>query len=246
MNRLLRHKLLVGGVALVVAGSAGGAYAASQTGTGSRQVFFNDVAKRLNVSPSQLRAALRGAFLDRLDAAVKAGQLTQAQANAIKQRTLQGGGVPLGPVPGPRWQHAFAPAFAPGGPPKALARHSPLGSASSYLGLSVSQLLSDLRDGKSLAQVARAEQKSVAGLEQALVSAAKARLSSLVSAGALTQAQEQRLLNRLNVRIDRMVNGTLRLHPKREFLPPGAPPAGPPPVGGALVPVPGVPPPPGA
>ena len=63
-----------------------------------RQAFLNDVAKRLNVTPAQLNSALKGAAIDQLDAAVKAGKLTQAQANALKQRIQQGahGGAPFG------------------------------------------------------------------------------------------------------------------------------------------------------
>lgn len=232
MHRLFRHKLLVGAVALLVAGSAGGAYAATQTGGNSRQAFVNDVAKRLNVTPSQLRAAVRGAMLDRLNAAVKAGELTQAEANRLRQRIEQGGPLALGPLPPGVWHRGLLP----GGPPGALIRHSLLGTASSYLGLSPAQLFGDLRGGKTIAQIVQAQNKSLSGLEQALISAAKARLDKLVSAGPLTKAREQRLLNRLKARIDRMVNRPLRLIPRREFVPPGpgpalAAPGGPPPPG---------------
>jgi hypothetical protein len=215
MKRLFQHKLLVGGVALLAAGGAGGAYAATQSRTDSRQALLGDVAKRLHVSPSQLRSAIRGALLDRLGAAVKAGRLTQAQANHIKQRLEQGGGLPLGPM----WRHELAPA-----------RHSLLPTAASYLNLSPDQLFGDLRGGKTLAQVAQAKNKSVSGLEQALMTAAKARLARLVSSGVLTKAQEQRRLNRLNDRIARLVNahpGFLR--PVGEGPPPPAPALGPPP-----------------
>lgn len=219
MKRLLRHKLLVGGVALLAAGSAGGAYAATQSGSNPRQVFLNDVAKRLNVTPSRLRSAVRGAMLDRLNAAVKAGTLTQAQADRIKRRIEQGGGLPLGPMPGPMWRHEFRP----GGP----ARHALLPTAASYLGLAPAQLVAELRSGKSLAQVAQAQNKSVSGLEQTLMTAAKARLAHLVSLGVLTKAQEQRRLNRLSDRIARLVNAHPRFfRPIGDGPPPLGPPAG--------------------
>jgi hypothetical protein len=244
MKRLFRHRLLVGGVALLVAGSAGGAYAATQSGGNSRQAFLNDVAKRLNVPPSELRSAVRGALLDRLNAAVKAGELTQAQADRIKKRIEQGGGFPLGPIRGPfGFRH-----FGPGGPDRhfgpdrGLMRHSLLSSAASYLGVDTAQLFSDLQAGKSLAEVAQARHKSVPGLEQALVAAAKARLGKLVASGFLTEAQEQRVLNRLNARIDRLVNAHPRFIRRNwDTPPPGdAPPLPAPSFGG-----PGAPPPPG-
>lgn len=228
-QRLLKHKLLIGAVTLLAAGSAGGAYAATESGTNPRQAFLNDVAKRLNVTPSRLRAAVRGAMLDRLEAAVKAGQLTQAQADRIQRRIEQGGGLTLG-------LRRF-------GPPGLLAprplmrlrahRGGPLGAAAHYLGLSDQQLLRDVMSGKSLAQVAQARGKSVSGLEQAMAAAMKTRLDKAVSAGMITQAQEQRMLNRLRRLIDRLANGTQP--PTRPIAPvPGpaaAPPPGPPPPG---------------
>ena len=84
MHRSLKRNLVIGLAALAVAAFAGGAYAATQnSGPTTRQAFLNDVAKRLHVTPQQLSAALNGATADQLQAAVKAGQLTQAQANAL-------------------------------------------------------------------------------------------------------------------------------------------------------------------
>ncbi|MGO9490300.1 MAG: hypothetical protein ACLQBB_14905, partial [Solirubrobacteraceae bacterium] len=71
MDRSLRGKLVMGLAALAVAAFAGGAYAATQTsGPNTRQAFLNDVAKRLNVTPRQLTAALNGATIDQLQAEV--------------------------------------------------------------------------------------------------------------------------------------------------------------------------------
>ena len=53
------------------------------------------MAKRLNVSPDKLKSAFQAAFSDRLDAAVAAGKLTRAQADAIKQRVQQNDGIPF-------------------------------------------------------------------------------------------------------------------------------------------------------
>jgi hypothetical protein len=223
MRRLLRRKLVVGGVVLLAAGCAGGAYAATHSSSNSRQALLNDVAKRLNVSPSQLRSAIQGAMLDRLQAAVKAGQLTQAEANRIKQRIEQGG-FPFGP-PGPGgefWGPGHGPglpgrgigppAGAPGGP------HGPLDTAATYLGLSESKLIADLQSGKTLAQVAQAQGKSVSGLEQALIATAKARLDRLVRAGWMSKASEQARLSRLSARIDEFVT-----HGRKQAPPSGGP-----------------------
>ena len=55
-----RHKLAILAAILAAAALAGGAYAATQSGGNPRQAFINDVARRLHVTPAQLRAALKG------------------------------------------------------------------------------------------------------------------------------------------------------------------------------------------
>ena len=64
----------------------------------------------------------------------------------------------------------------------------PLAAAASYLGLTVDQLRTQLESGKSLAQVAQAQGKSVSGLKAALIADAKSHLAEAVADGRLTQA----------------------------------------------------------
>lgn len=216
MQLLLRHKLLILGVTAIAAASAGGAYAATRSSTNPRQAYLNDVARRLHVSPAKLKAALRGAMIDRLNALVKAGKLTQAQANRIERRIEKGGRLP------------FFFGRRPGHPFLRLALRGPLHSAASYLGLSDSQLLNDLRNGESLAQIATKQGKSVSGLEQTLQSAAKTTLDRAVSAGLITKAAEQRILSRLPAKIDRLVkrSGFPQMQRLRPMPAPPMPPPG--------------------
>ncbi len=201
MQANVKRKLAIGTTALAVAAFAGGAYAATQDpAAATRQAFLNDVAKRLNVSPAQLTAALRAAFDDQLQAAVAAGKLTQSQANAIKQRVQNGAMPPLG---GLGFGYGGGP--APGRPP---AGGGQLAAAAGYLGLTRQQLIDQLSGGKTLAQVAKARGKSVSGLESALSAAVRSRLQKAVSAKQITSAQEQQILSRLSQRIAQEVNGT--------------------------------------
>lgn len=238
MHRSLKGKLVIGLVALAVAAFAGGAYAATQnSGQDNRQAFLNDVAKRLHVTPQQLSSALNGAFLDQLQEAVKSGRLTQAQADALQQRLKQNGAAPAVPfglfgfgprgVPGPRiFGFGFGPGLAagPGG----------LSAAAGYLGLTNAQLAQQLARGKSLAQIATAQGKSVSGLESAIAARVKTRLDRLAAAKIITAAQEQKILSRLSARIASEVNQTgleAREPWRRHFrgggpvppIPPGAP-----------------------
>jgi hypothetical protein len=237
-----RKKVVIGVVVLAVAAFAGGAYAATQSNTNPRQAFLDDVAKRLNVTPAQLSAAFRAAYLDRLAAAVKAGAITQAQADKLKQRLDQGAPVPFLYRPpgleGPRF--AVPPGF--GGPPgfevprglarRVFVRPSTIGAAATYLGIGQAQLLTDLRQGQTLAQIAKARGKSVAGLQQAITAAIKARLDRAVANGRITKVQEDKVLSRLQARIENRLGRRLLLLPPRfRVVPPGKGPwgSGPPP-----------------
>ena len=105
-----------------------------------------------------------------------------------------------------------------GGPPDALAIAScgGLGGApvASYLGLSQAELRTQLRSGKSLAQVATAQGKTVAGLKAAILADAKQKLDQAVADGRLTAAQAQQRLADLTSHIDEIVNATGPFHPR--------------------------------
>ncbi len=219
----MKRRLAIGGAVVAAAGLAGGAYAASSSTMNPRQAFINDVAKRLNVSPAQLNNALKGAYQDQLDQAVKSGKLTQAQANKLGQRLAQRQLAPVGPW---GFRHRGL-----------LGHRAGVGQAAAkYLGLTEAQLVTQLRSGKSLADIANAQHKSVSGLEDAVKAQIKARLDKAVSAQRLTSAQEQKILSRLDQRLNTIVNrkgfGPGMMH--RGFRPGGMlPPGGP---GGMLPP----------
>jgi hypothetical protein len=222
MHGILKHKLLIGVSAAALVALGGGAYAATQPDSSPRQAFLNDVAKRLNVSPSQLDSALKSAWIDRLNAAVKAGMLTQAQADQIEKRIQSGSGVPFfGPgLQGRRMFRGEGP-FGGGGP---------IGGLAGYLGLSATQLMKDLSSGKSLAQIATAQGKSVSGLEQKMTAALKSRLDEAVADGRLTKSEEQQMLSDLSSKVGQIVNAT-PMHGLGDggpppFAIPGGPPKG--------------------
>lgn len=205
MRISVKRKLAIGMIVLAAAAFAGGAYAAAQdSGATAQQAFLNDVAKRLDVTPEQLSAALEGAYLDQVQAAVAADKLTRSQANAIKQRVQQSGGVPLG-----GWR-SLGP-FARGGPfpgPHSFGIAPLVGAAAADLGLSRTQLADELRSGKSLARIAQARGKSVTALKDAVTSAERSRLERLVASKVITRAQEQRILSNLPARLDNEIDRT--------------------------------------
>src|SRR5262245_61892008 len=92
-------------------------------------------------------------------------------------------------------------------PPPKPPLGDPLAGAADYLGVSVDQLARQLQGGTSLADVAKAQGKSVDGLDQALIDAARSALDSSVAAGDITADQEQQILDQLTPQIDGFVTG---------------------------------------
>ena len=87
-------------------------------------------------------------------------------------------------------------------------RNGLLQTAATYLGLSLSDLQTALQNGKSLADEAKAQGKTVDGLVQALLAPLKTQLDQHVSAGDITAAQETAILNRETTRLTDLVNNT--------------------------------------
>jgi AraC-like DNA-binding protein len=200
----LKRRIVIAAVVLGVVGLGGTALATSSSGGNS---FMDDVAHRLGVSPAKLQNAIKGAQADQLNKLVKQGRLTRAQANAIEKRLKQRNGAPFaGPFGGFR-HHGFR-----GGPRPffGFGRMGPLETAASYLGITQDALGKDLRAGKALAAIAKANGKSVAGLETAMLAPAKTHLDSAVKAGRLTKIQARRFLKMLSGGIDRLVTKGFR------------------------------------
>jgi hypothetical protein len=103
-----------------------------------------------------------------------------------------------------------------------------LDAAANYLGLTQKQLVDKLQSGKSLADVAGDEKKSVDGLKSAIKDSVKKDLDADVKAGHLSQSEENDLLGRLDNKLDALVNHKGLLPPPglrkhREFrMKPGA------------------------
>jgi polyhydroxyalkanoate synthesis regulator phasin len=87
-------------------------------------------------------------------------------------------------------------------------------AVATYLGLSETELRSQLENGKTLAEIATAQGKSVDGLKAAILAEAKSHLDEAVAAGKLTSAQAEQLLADLKSHIDDLVNRTGPPHPR--------------------------------
>ena len=153
-------------------------------------------------------SALSGAAHEALTSAADAPSVPRRKEQGMSKRTVLAtagaafafaagaGGALADRGPGPR-----GPGGRGGGRADAAA-------IASYLGLTQAELRAQLRSGKTLAQVAQAQGKSVSGLEDAIYGAAKRRLDAAVDAGRLTAAQEQTMLAGLKSHLDEIVNHT--------------------------------------
>lgn len=215
------QKIAIAAVAAVAVTGAGGAVAATQLRSPQQEsrAIVRDAADQLGVTPAQLTNALKTAVKNQVDAAVRAGRLTQEEANRLKQRIDANEAPLLGRGFGPR--HHGGP-----GHHRGFGHHAGLEAAAKYLGMTEAALREQLQDGKTLAQVARDRDKSVDGLVDAMVADVKSHLDAKVESGDLTQAQADRFLSGIEERITDVVNGRMPERPRfRKFHgggPPGA------------------------
>ena len=89
-----------------------------------------------------------------------------------------------------------------------------------YLGLSEAQLRSQLESGKSLADVARAQGKSVSGLESTILAAVTSQVNALTG---LSAAQKAEVISEVKDHLGDIVNATCRSgmgeHPEGSPMP---------------------------
>jgi hypothetical protein len=208
-----KRTVAFGAAALVVAGGSGVAIAASHDSSSSPAAFVESLAEHLGVSTDELEDAARAAAIDQVDAALADGRITEEQAEALKER-IEEGDFPF----------LFAPPLF--GAPEL--HHGPglfvdgLDAAAEYIGLGEDELRERLAEGQSLAEIARAEGKSVDGLKQALIGEAEESLNQAVEDEELTRERADEILERLREHVDDFVNGELGLRRRGDLGPPPA------------------------
>jgi hypothetical protein len=203
-----RKALAIGVAALAVVGGGGAAIAASGDSSSPGRSFLDSVARHLGISSQKLEDATKAAAVDQVDAALKDGKITQAEADALKQRIESGDYPPffgpfLGPKLGPGFGHFHD------GPPFLFGEK--LSAAADYLRLTEAELRTKLNSGQTLAEIAKAQGKSVDGLKQTLLDETKSKLDQLVKNGDLTQAEADATYQRFQSHIDDLIqNGMFR------------------------------------
>lgn len=196
--------IVIGGLAAsLVGGGAALAARGGDDGKKQEQAVLSDAAKRLGVSADELKSALSKAEDAQLDEAVKDGGLTQEQADEIKKHRHRSGRV-LGGPGGPGGHGG--PGFGLRGPghERSGGAGGVMDSVAGAIGISVPDLFSELRDGKTLEQVAKAHGKSLDDVKSAAKEALEKELDAAVKADRLTRSQADDLLERLPQLIDHL------------------------------------------
>lgn len=193
----------VAGVAVVVTASAAGMnfgfrpvataqqpVDSASASTAACSAFMKHFAVEIGKSQAEINSAFQRALTNTLADEVKSGQITQAQADAIKKKLSSQTPCALPsslgrPKPG-RNKAEFGPYM-----------QQYVTAAAAALGISEAQLKTDLTGGQSLSQVASAQHVSEADFRTRLIANLKPVLDKAVTDKKLTSQQETLILQRL-------------------------------------------------
>jgi hypothetical protein len=195
--------LVAGGTAAAAGGPGQGA---SSGGQARCERMAEWIAKRQGIGTAELEARLRQRALARVEAAAKAGRLTEARAQELRERIGAWKLCSAKPkAAAEAWQAKRFHAWALG---------SMLRRGYEYLDLTGRQVRDQLHAGKSLGEIAAAQQgKSAAGLKAAMLAGIAERLGAAVDKGTLTDERRDALLARYGTLADRLIAGNKQPRP---------------------------------
>ena len=149
--------------------------------------FVSHFASDLGTSQSKVDAAFQKAVGQTLDDEVKNGDITQAQADAIKKKIA--GQAPCALLPTSKARGSDLGAY----------KQALLSAAASALGITDQQLKADLAQGMTLSQIAAAQNPPVteAQFGARLIAKLTPLLDAAVANKQLTQGQEQAIIHQL-------------------------------------------------
>lgn len=186
---------VLGGGALAVAGHARaqeGGDATQSTRRERRDAFKARVAEKLGISSEALEQAVTDARLGMVDEALANGRISEEQAARMRQRIESGE---------PRARtHPGAQLLL------ARVRAGLVESAAAAIGATPEELRSELKAGKSVADVAGERGAALDDVKARIAADAKAKLDERVAAGKIDQARADELQAKLSERLDAALN----------------------------------------
>ncbi len=159
------------------------------------------IAKEHNVDAATVIATLVTDENAEIDAAVTAGQLTQAQATQMKTQTTQRVTDMVNGI-----EPAHGPG-GPGGPGRGLQAEDQQVIATA-IGITTTQLQTELSGGKTVAAIAKEHNVDPAKVISALVTSENSEIDQRVSSGQITAAQAVQMKTMTQQRVTDVVDGT--------------------------------------
>ncbi|HUZ00816.1 MAG TPA: hypothetical protein VMU89_10725 [Thermomicrobiaceae bacterium] len=175
------------------------------------QTFIDRLAQNLGIPSATLQSALRKTQDQSIADAQSAGKITQQQANALKQKVDSG---QVGP---------FLFRVGPMGGPRGGMMGPDASTIASTLGITTTQLQTELSGGKTLSAIITEHGKTVADVVNALVAQAKTQMDAQVTAGKLAADQETINLNNLTQQLTNAITNNSFGPGRGHFRGPGGP-----------------------
>jgi polyhydroxyalkanoate synthesis regulator phasin len=158
-----------------------------------------DVAAAKGINQEKLTADLLAQVKTQLDGLVSDGKLTQEQADNIYTQTESNIDQIVSGKSGFNFGPRFGGPMQPGGV-------RVMDAAATVLGMTVNDLMTELKAGKSLVDVAAAKGINQEKLTADLLAQVKTQLDGLVSEGKLTQEQADNIYTQTESNIDQIVS----------------------------------------
>ena len=177
------------------AASTPGGSATPGAGAQVKQEFLQNLATSLNVSVDTLKSDLKSAGLQTVGQAVQSGKLTTEQAAKIKDAISSG---KLGALRRFIGRARLRAAIG--------LRAQIVKSAATAINIQPSDLRSELKSGKSIADVAQEHNVSIDTVKTQITNDVKAKLDQAVKNGKITQQREDLALSKLQANLDKIVN----------------------------------------
>ena len=199
-----RRGLTIAALATAGALLAGGGTALADDGDGAGkrcERLLERIAEKRGITVAELQAKLKERALERIEAALKDGRISEERAQELRTRVNEGKACGLlKQARQARMHHQ-----------RAVKRL--LAGAANYLGLTKEELRAELRSGKTLKQLAEGQGKSVSGLVDAMLAPVKESLDKAVSEGKITDERRDAILQRLTELANRLVERTFAASP---------------------------------
>lgn len=217
MRRFWRIAGIAAVVAVVAVMALGAVALAQDTEDGDswpfqfREKLHEAIAGILGITVDEYDSAVDSARDQVLDEAVTEGWLTQDQADTMRERADEGWGTGFGPGmhPGSHGRRGGMPGFGAtpyglmGGPEDSL-----LAVAADQLNSTVEELLDQLQDGKTIAELAQEKGVDPQSIADAYLDGLASRLDEAVGSERLTQERADWMLEQARERVTEHLEGT--------------------------------------